>query len=346
MDETIERTVSEILARLSGGEGELDVSDYAEVIEMMRRVHETVHRAGLDHESTIEELLRYGCDYLDVETGIVSDTRDGRYTVRHIVPADRGVSPGDVFPIGDTYCDIALRAGDVVATSRAGDDERIQGHPCYRRFALETYIGVPLQDRGKVVGTLNFSSSEPRGRPFSDLEMESVRLMGSAIERLLIQDRFEKGLFRSRLDMERRAKTDSLTGAPNRAAIFSEFERLLEHQRAEGERASIALMDVDHFKRINDRHGHLVGDRVLVELSETLKASIRQGDAIGRVGGEEFLLLLPDAGLNRFDWQLRPYYQCLTQLETKSIPGNHWPFLVEPGEFQSAIADFLHQHLK
>jgi pimeloyl-ACP methyl ester carboxylesterase len=58
------------------------------------------------------------------------------------------------------------------------------------------------------------------------------------------------------------------------------------------------------------------------------------------------LLLLPDAGLNRFDWQLRPYYQCLTQLETKSIPGNHWPFLVEPGEFQSAIADFLHQHLK
>ncbi|MGK7294193.1 MAG: diguanylate cyclase [Candidatus Wenzhouxiangella sp. M2_3B_020] len=298
-----------------------DVSDYAEVIEMMRRVHETVHRAGLDHESTINELLNYGRDYLEVETGIVSDTRDGRYTVRHVVPADAGVSPGDVFPIGDTYCDIALRAGQLVATERAGRDPQIHGHPCYERFGLETYIGVPLLDRGKVVGTLNFSSAEPRDGPFSDLEMELVRLMGGAIERLLIQDRFEKGLFRSRLDMEKRAKTDSLTGAPNRAAIFSEFENLLDYRSAEGGRVSIALMDVDHFKRINDRYGHQVGDKVLVELSETLKEAIRQGDAIGRVGGEEFLLLLPDAGLDEARGILERIRQRVESMSIRSENG-------------------------
>lgn len=308
-----------------------DVSHYAEVIEMMRRIHETVHRAGLDHESTINELLRYGCDYLEVETGIVSDTRDGRYTVRQVVPADAGVSPGDVFEIGDTYCDVALRADQVVATERAGRDPRIQGHPCYERFGLETYIGVPLLDRGKVVGTLNFSSTEPRDRPFSDPERELVRLMGGAIERLLIQDRFEKGLFRSRLDMEKRAKTDSLTGAPNRAAIFSEFENLLDYRKAEDVRASIALMDVDHFKRINDRYGHLAGDKVLVELTETLRDAIRDGDAIGRVGGEEFLVLLPGAGLDDACAILERIRKRVEAMDVRAESGEAVPVTVSVG---------------
>jgi diguanylate cyclase (GGDEF)-like protein/PAS domain S-box-containing protein len=274
-----------------------DVTEYTSAIEMMRAVHDTINTARLDYESTVKNLLRLGCEFLHLDVGIVSDTRDGNYTVRFLFPDDAGVQRGDVFSIGETYCDVALRADDVVATTSAGSDSRIQGHPCYEKFELETYIGVPLVDRGKVTGTLNFSSPERREQPFSDLELELVRLLGSAIERLLVQDQFEQGLYRSRLDMERRALTDSLTGVPNRSHVFSEFEKLLAYREAEKSKASIALIDVDHFKRINDECGHQAGDAVLIRVAETLRGALRDGDLIGRVGGEEFLVLLPGSDL-------------------------------------------------
>lgn len=273
-----------------------DVTEYTSAIEMMRAVHGAIGRARLDYGETIESLLRLGRDFLGLELGIVSETRDGDYRIRFVEPAAADLSPGDVLPLEETYCDITLQTGDVLATERAGADPRLADHASYARFGLETYIGVPLVDRGQVFGTLNLAAARARAQPFSHLELEMVRLLGSAVERLLIQDRFEQGLFRSRLDMEQRALTDSLTGLPNRAHIFSEFEKLHEFHRAEGTLVSVALLDVDHFKRINDSFGHQVGDEVLTRVADTIGQAVRQGDLIGRVGGEEFLLLLPGVG--------------------------------------------------
>ncbi|MBV1908958.1 MAG: GGDEF domain-containing protein [Kangiellaceae bacterium] len=90
------------------------------------------------------------------------------------------------------------------------------------------------------------------------------------------------------------AATDDLTGLLNRRAINQHLEK--EHERSKRNLASISvlLIDIDHFKSINDTYGHLAGDRVLQQLSETLKASIREVDYLARWGGEEFLVLMPD----------------------------------------------------
>lgn len=89
------------------------------------------------------------------------------------------------------------------------------------------------------------------------------------------------------------ALTDPLTGAENRRG----FERVYRREWARGQRQhhvfSMVLMGVDHFKKVNDVHGHGTGDRVLVNLCRTLKSAIRPTDHIGRLGGEEFALLLP-----------------------------------------------------
>ena len=90
------------------------------------------------------------------------------------------------------------------------------------------------------------------------------------------------------------ATTDFLTGLPNRR----EFMRRLEDEharlrRAAGGRAAVLLLDVDHFKRINDEHGHAAGDAVLRQLGAALREGQRQIDVVGRIGGEEFALLLP-----------------------------------------------------
>ena len=91
--------------------------------------------------------------------------------------------------------------------------------------------------------------------------------------------------------------TDALTGLANRRRLNEALEQeWLRSGRAEHELALI-LLDIDHFKAVNDQHGHPVGDQVLVELAQLLRQGVRGSDVVGRWGGEEFLVLSPDTGL-------------------------------------------------
>jgi diguanylate cyclase (GGDEF)-like protein len=98
--------------------------------------------------------------------------------------------------------------------------------------------------------------------------------------------------------MRELAFTDSLTGAMSRRAIMDTAERALAQQRRHGGVLTLALLDLDHFKRVNDTYGHPAGDALLRGLVARLRTQIRDGDCIGRYGGEEFLLVLPDLSLD------------------------------------------------
>ena len=89
---------------------------------------------------------------------------------------------------------------------------------------------------------------------------------------------------------------DPLTSLYNRRHLLERLER--EHQRSMhlGRPLCVAMIDLDHFKRVNDTHGHSVGDEVLVGFAQALRSVMRESDVIGRWGGEEFLVLLPDTG--------------------------------------------------
>lgn len=97
-------------------------------------------------------------------------------------------------------------------------------------------------------------------------------------------------------EIERAATYDSLTDALNRGTFLREAENVLARLRDARQPVSVILFDVDHFKRVNDAFGHAAGDLALVSLSAVVRASIRNGDMFGRLGGEEFSLLLPGAG--------------------------------------------------
>ena len=99
---------------------------------------------------------------------------------------------------------------------------------------------------------------------------------------------------RSEAALRDMALRDALTGIANRRAILETFERELERSRRAGTVLAIALLDIDHFKQINDTHGHLAGDAVLHQMATLLRQRLRLSDEIGRYGGEEFLVLLPD----------------------------------------------------
>ena len=108
---------------------------------------------------------------------------------------------------------------------------------------------------------------------------------------------------------------DELTGLRNRRAILQELDMLLAGARRHGHRLSVLMLDVDRFKTINDRFGHLAGDEVLREVARRIAARLRTEDVAGRLGGDELLIVLPDtdaAGAARWrspcapPWRPRP----------------------------------------
>jgi diguanylate cyclase (GGDEF)-like protein len=102
---------------------------------------------------------------------------------------------------------------------------------------------------------------------------------------------------RSQRRLENLVATDSLTGALSRLAFAVVYAQASERARRDPKSLSLAFFDVDHFKEVNDQHGHAVGDAVLVAITERLRSAVRAGDGLCRWGGEEFLLLFEDCDL-------------------------------------------------
>jgi diguanylate cyclase (GGDEF)-like protein len=102
----------------------------------------------------------------------------------------------------------------------------------------------------------------------------------------------EEKLVQARDEMHYKATHDALTGIWNRASIFSLMRSELERSFRERQSTSFLLCDIDHFKQVNDWHGHLVGDTVLQEVTKRMTSTVRSYDAVGRYGGEEFLIVL------------------------------------------------------
>jgi diguanylate cyclase len=94
------------------------------------------------------------------------------------------------------------------------------------------------------------------------------------------------------------SRTDPLTGLPNRRYILELLDEALAAGRLSGSGLCAAIIDIDHFKGVNDTYGHDAGDAVLRHFAQTCRERLRPGDHIGRIGGEEFLLLLTDVRLN------------------------------------------------
>jgi diguanylate cyclase (GGDEF)-like protein len=123
------------------------------------------------------------------------------------------------------------------------------------------------------------------------LTIKSARM--EKLVRKLVRERTRE-LKRSEDAMRQRALQDGLTKAWNRTAMMEKLEEQVLRASATGQAFLVILLDLDHFKRINDNYGHLAGDTVLREVVLRLGAAVRSSDLVGRYGGEEFILLMPD----------------------------------------------------
>jgi two-component system cell cycle response regulator len=152
-----------------------------------------------------------------------------------------------------------------------------------------TYILLisAMDAKEKVVEGLDSGADDYLTKPFHPQELKARLRVGLRLLEL------EDKLVHSRDAMRFKATHDALTEIWNRGAILEILSREMVRSRREGTSLGILLIDLDHFKCVNDHHGHLTGDAVLKEVSKRMLAEIRTYDSLGRYGGEEFLVLLP-----------------------------------------------------
>jgi len=160
-----------------------------------------------------------------------------------------------------------------------------------RARSAQPYVYIMLltaNDKvGNLVEGLESGADDYLTKPFHPQELRARLRVGLRMLDL------ESRLVEARESLRFKASHDSLTTIWNRGAIIEMLERELSRARRDGSSVGILLADIDHFKRVNDTRGHLVGDEVLRAVTGRLKGEVRSYDSVGRYGGEEFLIVLP-----------------------------------------------------
>lgn len=161
-------------------------------------------------------------------------------------------------------------------------------------------LTCPLVVNGRSIGFLFFTSRTPN--VYSQQHQDTFRRIADQVSIVIdksrayqrIVDRNKELIEKSRR-LEEYASRDALTGTLNRGAIMRAAEEEIDNARGNGLEVGIIMVDVDHFKHVNDRMGHAAGDLALKEFTRRLSSGLRQSDSLGRYGGEEFLLVISPA---------------------------------------------------
>jgi diguanylate cyclase (GGDEF)-like protein len=154
------------------------------------------------------------------------------------------------------------------------------------------YAGAPLiAPLGTPFGTISVLDRASRG--LTESQVTALRSLARQIVRQCALEQENTALRRANVRLAEISMTDALTGVANRRAFDERLEAEEMRTRQTGETFSLLMMDVDNFKRFNDRHGHLAGDQALARIANTLRSNNRSSDLLARYGGEEFALILP-----------------------------------------------------
>lgn len=166
-----------------------------------------------------------------------------------------------------------------------------QGH-----IVLKNVLFAPLVTKGEAVGIIGLANKTDG---FDEADAAVAGGFGQLAAIALQNSKDLEARDRAEAELNRLATTDSLTGLTNRRVFFQVGQEEVQRCKRYDRDLSCLMLDIDHFKSINDSHGHAFGDEVLKSLANCVKQTIREQDVATRIGGEEFGLLAPETGVDR-----------------------------------------------
>jgi len=243
---------------------------------------------GVDLETLCNEAVTLVANGLGVSQSAiwehVPETRS------FVLRADKGLpvhsKPSVALPDGwSSPVGFAFGTATSITSDNLGSEQRFTPNRFAHLSEAASVAEVLIPGGDRPFGVLEVGDRD--GRSFADGDisfMQSIaNMLAAAIERIKVEQ-----------DIQRMALEDPLTGLPNRALFRDHLQQGLARIKRSGGLLAVLLIDLDHFKDVNDTLGHPTGDRLLAEVAERLRGSLRQSDPPARLGGDEFALILPD----------------------------------------------------
>lgn len=233
---------------------------------------------GTPGEEMFDSLVRLAKKVLSVPICAITIVDRDRQWFKARAGIDAAETPRE-----GALCSVAVDAPDPLVVENAARDPRFADNPLVAaEGGVRAYAGVGLTlPDGFRIGTLCVMDTRPR--VFTADEIDTLEQFAHLVVEALEQRQI--------------ATIDELTGALTRRAWRDRLQREIERSARYRRPVSILMFDLDHFKRVNDVHGHAAGDTVLKAFARLVQDSIRASDQFGRVGGEEFALLMPETRL-------------------------------------------------
>jgi diguanylate cyclase (GGDEF)-like protein len=264
--------------------------------------------ATLDFDQVMNQLLRVAAEIVNGEGGSVWLWESGgstRLMCQALLHQSKIQTPVDLhLSTGDGIAGWVAKHGESALINDVNDDSRFSRKiGAILGITVQNIIAVPIQVRDETKGALVVSNKNHGLFDENDLFLIQTLASTAAI-----------AIENARLfaEVQRLSITDELTGVYSRRHFFTIAEQELQRASRYEHNFAVIMLDIDHFKQINDEHGHLVGDKVLKRLAVDLGKTVRGIDFICRYGGEEFIILLPESNLNtaiRTAERLREYVE-------------------------------------
>lgn len=264
----------------------MDSVERANELERLRFVIETqrlINAATLDTEGVMQVVTERAHAATNADGAVVEMT-EGDDMVDRAVSGLASGSVGVRLALSNSLSGLCVRQGVPLVCDDTETDPRVDLEPC-RRLGVRSMLVVPLVHQGTAVGVLKVMSRH--ASRFGGSDTEILELMAGFIATSISNS------FTFELEVHR-ALHDPLTGLPNRSLLIDRMEHELYEARRYGEAFGVLSIDLDGFKLVNDIKGHDVGDAVLRAVARELLPTLRAGDTLARMGGDEFVLLCPN----------------------------------------------------
>ena len=276
----------------------------AKLAHFLKREPRSSTVADLDLDRIFRELLHRANDFLPSEAGTIYlddplDADESGNSLSLVVIAGFGPKSEDLmeerFSTGKGIIGEVYRSGQPYSSAAPLEDPVFRSGPGLRiGFNIDSVVGAPIKADGNTIGVIELINHSS-GSGYSDADLSLLGIFAQTISLSVV----------NAIDAQRAreiAKRDELTELFNDRYLHGRLSKIIHDAVANGTECGIIFLDLDHFKEVNDSHGHLVGSRLLSEVGATLKQIIPGNGLAARYGGDEFVIVLPGAGRQETFW--------------------------------------------